>query len=1551
MSLTTASARDALLSILSLATDQDNQGSIRKSKSPEESRFPLEQETTHLDIKTKLKLKSLCDEICSHLQKVKMNAKMVASMNEDDELNEEEEEEDFVSKEEGVSRSRQSLDSVKSTAQSSDALTLRMALGSLNDLSMSQCASTFALLISDRIDRDTLLPVTQDEQGQIDILTSANVALTLSTLSISSAKVYLHMISMQGAWSVGLVDVSALSSLSAMIKRWSDECRGREKIHSTNDGDVSLVSSTYHPKKRGNSHKNHEIKKRRKVSLESDDENHEIGIWGKEVSGNCLDLDDGLEVIQRISFDGENSSFDLIKCGLDVGLLLSDPLYLKEFRNWGIDAKDFLTDSIITMLATLSALSPTLGEDKTLAKMNKDVIGRLRKCIVTLLTSTYFDAIKKSQVVTEIWSPRHRVPSAQSHEEGTLGILRALYPFLTFQASLPNGVKGKVCAYDLSKVLLEDALRVIDQQQQKDRSPTMRINDPLTQKSPLINRSPAKSFPKTPISSSLSRYSTLLKKDITPKTSRKALPDEESNESKAVVGETRTFLHLMLGMMQKMMTSPSLNKSDARERTLSCIAAWLYHVPTAQKSLLIAFADQMCRSKISCHRLVGCEIIGRALSSPWFWATINAYYANENIAIHPSSTLASDICILFSTMDTLAKRLLDRVPAVRARAASCVETIFEYLVNDNCEIAKQESSVHVIVSHCSDLLINFADRVHSDSSAHVRKSSVTAYTMILHFLLFSAKDHKSLTNNAGIVNVFARACSDFSVSVRRAAVEGVTAVITFLINDLTEPHQLEDTLGHIWAENILPLISDDENSCASQVVASFIKLILDPIIQSVDHNSTKSNKVDEEKISLKAWMLLSKAIESSFQPGSTRSGTRALHAALAKSLETYGNSCSKILKTLLKRLHVNTSTASFYHDPKGACLTSSFDINEAKSYGSWCLLEAIFQSELVITQDTVINPTFLIAAWKKMFKFYGSFKRLSLLTSLRSCLKIMSRVVPVSGLNEKVEVASCLMGHLAEFSLNPQLIGDVIFTLAVIHETPTTCRNTNLQDIDASKDWLSFVYEKCENVLYQFVSTPSHYQSNLATKAIFTVGELSMVGYRNDESDHHKKTDGLRRFYVQPSTNLVTFIQGLLLPTLPQAQSNKSEYHPDYSVRAHAFVALGKLCIRDEILARESVDIFAQEMGRLDSNSTIQNNALLILGDLLKKYTHLITKYMPMIESFLQFGRGNKLQAHAKSMDESCLVRRQAVLLLSTLILQGYIKLKGTLYYRFLIAAVDENLLVSNLATLTLCGPLQAKYPKIFYNNFVETLFVLNSCESHPIRYAGVCEDHGEMIRKRLEYLAGDECKGRRMEIYRILLAYMSDEEKIGVTARLAKEILAAATESRGDLANFCHQQANVPTSFRGNPHDQKPRVEGVLADCFEILTSPYLRITRSIRKAVDENEMDSSQSASTIGPTTAQLNAVKGRLLTNISRKQLIEIVLPILNRLKGILEVNKSPLLKALMTYMVCIFRQFKTEVREILASEPTLLQELEYDTKKFEKECAVLDSNDMEKNYTID
>lgn len=184
------------------------------------------------------------------------------------------------------------------------------------------------------------------------------------------------------------------------------------------------------------------------------------------------------------------------------------------------------------------------------------------------------------------------------------------------------------------------------------------------------------------------------------------------------------------------------------------------------------------------------------------------------------------------------------------------------------------------------------------------------------------------------------------------------------------------------------------------------------------------------------------------------------------------------------------------------------------------------------------------------------------------------------------------------------------------------------------------------------------------------------------------------------------------------------------------------------------------------------------------------------------------------------------------------------------------------------------------------------------------------------------ENSAKRNDIYNLLLSHMSDEEKIGITARLSKEVLSTATEMKGDLrsaANTSSQDARIGGAY------------SVLSDCFQILTSPKMRIGRAQHANEDADMSTATVSA---GPTASLLSSAKGKLLSKISRKHLMETVLPILCSLKTILEKSRSPLLRNLMQYMVFIFRQFKKEVNETLVSNQTLLQEIQYDTRQFEK-----------------
>ena len=500
--------------------------------------------------------------------------------------------------------------------------------------------------------------------------------------------------------------------------------------------------------------------------------------------------------------------------------------------------------------------------------------------------------------------------------------------------------------------------------------------------------------------------------------------------------------------------------------------------------------------------------------------------------------------------------------------------------------------------------------------------------------------------------------------------------------------------------------------------------------------------------------------------------------------------------------------------------------------------------------------------------------------------------------------------------------------------------------------WVTELYTSCEARLESFVKTAGQgrtyeiSQIERVERAIFTVGELSLVGFATDEDTsgvnskkEENSEDPVRGLRVRPTSRLINLIQLVLPSQLPPVDGATPAPTPQ-TARALAFVTIGKLCLRDEPLAKECLNIFARELNQESDviDPSVQSNVLLVLGDLCIKYTNLVDKFLPIMASCLQSGCNAPLPRNVSIMGpdptkDSSIVRKHAVLLLSSLVLQDYIKWRGLLVHRFLAACVDDDIEVSHLAETTLCGPLLSKQPNLFFNNFVEAIFVLNDCTAHKIYAAAQANgESGSGIAVNFEGIRLS--KKQRMRIYRIMLSHMSDEEKIGITARLAKEVLAGALESDSDLRGAIESPPQSETPARGAGSEEDKRREkalNVMSDCFAVLTSPSARVGRS----TGTNDADDVEDAAvTNGPSTAQLSAVRGRLLSKISRKHMIDNVIPTLCRMKTILEKSRSPLLKALMNFFVVIYKMNKNEVRELLASDPGLLQEVEYDIKIFER-----------------
>jgi len=442
---------------------------------------------------------------------------------------------------------------------------------------------------------------------------------------------------------------------------------------------------------------------------------------------------------------------------------------------------------------------------------------------------------------------------------------------------------------------------------------------------------------------------------------------------------------------------------------------------------------------------------------------------------------------------------------------------------------------------------------------------------------------------------------------------------------------------------------------------------------------------------------------------------------------------------------------------------------------------------------------------------------------------------------------------------------------------------------------------------------------------------------------------------VPVAPSLVALVRVLLATHLPLQQTvslSADEGSPPEqgplvpeSVRAFAFVVLGKVCLVDQRLAKECVTLLVREIDHWqrddggDGCPAVQSNALLVLGDLCVRYTSMVERHLPALARCLQ-------SPHA-------LLRRHALLLLSQLLLQDYLKWRGLLLHRFLLCTVDPDGEVAALARFLVTGPLAQKQPTLLNQVCVDLLFVLNGYEEHPKYQAALL--HGSEGAGAVDFL-GCECdypvstedagKNRQHELFRFVCGSLSDEQRIETTARIALEVLSPAAQGMlpCDLSAATSPSSGSKKSAAGaeaagtfSPEQHRLGF-AVLRDALFVLRCAEMKVGRGVRNGdVTEEEMATAAANGHVAAAAAAgLEAAKDRLLSKMSRKQLMEHVVPIVLGLKRRLEEWHSPLLKDLMAFLAELAKSYRGEVKAALSVlDPVLSKELEYDLKMFEKQ----------------
>uniref|UniRef100_A0A8C7JL56 Condensin-2 complex subunit D3 n=1 Tax=Oncorhynchus kisutch TaxID=8019 RepID=A0A8C7JL56_ONCKI len=347
------------------------------------------------------------------------------------------------------------------------------------------------------------------------------------------------------------------------------------------------------------------------------------------------------------------------------------------------------------------------------------------------------------------------------------------------------------------------------------------------------------------------------------------------------------------------------------------------------------------------------------------------------------------------------------------------------------------------------------------------------------------------------------------------------------------------------------------------------------------------------------------------------------------------------------------------------------------------------------------------------------------------------------------------------------------------------------------------------------------------------------------------------------------------------------------SVRAHAVITLGKLCLQHEELTRKYLPAFAREL-ELCSELAVRSNVVVVMCDLCVRYTNMVDRYIPNVSACLR--------------DKEPLIRKQTLTMLTNLLQEEFVKWKGSLFFRFIAVLVDSDPTIASLCEYCLVHLLLKKNPVMFSQHFIECIFHFNSYEKHKTynKFPQVASEKAKFS------LKGAQNKERRFTIYRFLLVHFTDAQRFNITIKISQNILA------------CFVDGELPLDGDGAV---------VLAETFGILSLKEIKLS-ALSGAAGAGG-DEPQEDEQMAMAKAVMQVAQKKVVSQVQKKVFIESMIPIIINLKSMLEQKRSPVLKDLMGYLQLTMQDYRSEVKEFFAADEQLAVEMEYNLKMYEKE----------------
>ncbi|KAI7810837.1 condensin-2 complex subunit D3 isoform X1 [Triplophysa rosa] len=558
-----------------------------------------------------------------------------------------------------------------------------------------------------------------------------------------------------------------------------------------------------------------------------------------------------------------------------------------------------------------------------------------------------------------------------------------------------------------------------------------------------------------------------------------------------------------------------------------------------------------------------------------------------------------------------------------------------------------------------------------------------------------------------------------------------------------------------------------------------------------------------------------------------------------------------------------------------------------RAAAAWLLLAKIASCSPKLNYSTVLET------WERTVR--------SPVVSVTMTCHILSVMGDISSnLNDdtKSRIVDDLMGWLKSFSLPLEVISSCVDTL--LRFAKSDCTQDTMRFLDC---FCGEMVSVCEAYLSSIILNEKgteNINEDLLVKHLYTLGVASL---------HCPSKVGKRIFLL---------VQSILTPSEQSGQAEGNELPASQPlsqfkanslptvVRAHAVIALGKLCLQHEELMLKYLPVFAREL-EVGTELAVRSNVVVVMCDLCVRYTNTVTRYIPNISACLR--------------DKERIVREQTLIMLTNLLQEEYVKWKGMLFFRFAVTLVDSDPAIADLCEYCLVDLLLKKSPLMFSQHFIECIFHFNSYDKHK-KYNKLPQTESEKSRFSLK---GPQNQGKRFRIYKFLLKNFTDEQRFSITTKICQDILA------------CFVDSELPLDSDGSE---------LLEDTFDVLSLKEMKLTAMSGPAAGEEPQEDEMAMA-----KAVLQVAQKKLITQVQKKNFVENVIPIIISLKNMLEEQHSPVLKHIMAYLQVTMQDYRSEVKELFAADEQLAAEVEYNMKQFEKQKQ--EQQQMEKelaNFTL-